>query len=534
MADVLDRPAARYRAASDAARTLHQLRYAHRDFLRNPVMAFVTLGFPLMFLIMLGLASRDAPPDPVTGAGAIQATAPVAAVFATVMATYVMMPFGISRARERGVLKRLRGTPLPMWSYLAGRVGSALSVALAGTVVMLAVAGLAFGLDMPWAQVPAMLATFAVGVVSFAALGFALAVVLRNSTAVLTFTMGSFFLIAFVSGVFAPDLALPRVLDVIGWVFPLRHFATSFGGTFDPTTAGLAWTHLAAMAGWGIAGAVVGVRRVSWAPARDVRTVGRLRRQRATGRQPRRGMWWQQVRYANRAVWRDPAAAFFVIAFPVLFVVVVPYAFGRPVIDGVDLARIMTPAMAVFAIAVAAYVNAPEAVAIQRDQRILKRLRGTPLPAAAYLTGRLGSVLWIAALGFIGVFLAGWAVHGVATRPSTWPLLAVVFVVGTAALAAVGFAIVALTPDAKAVPAIGLGTFIPLAFISDLLAFGIDLPDVLQRIGWVFPFKHLVHALETAFTGTGLAWGHLGVVALWGTAGAAVSVVRFRWEPRAG
>lgn len=501
-------------------------------------MAFITLVFPLVFLAMMGLATGEEM-DPLTGAPAIQSHAPVAAMFAGVMAAFVMMPYGISRAREQGVLKRLRGTPLSTSVFLAGRISAAMGVALLGAALMLGIAVVAFGLDLPVRLLPALTAVLVVGVLAFAAVGFAVVMLLRTSGGVMTFTMGSFLLMAFASGAFAPTAPLPRLLDTATWFLPVRPFATAITDTFVVGTP--AWSHLAILACWGLAGAAVGVRRWTSDPARARQQRGRrtatavaalgadqppaLRAARLVA---------QQARHANRQVWRDPASAFFVIAFPVLFTIVVPYAFGHPVIEGVRFAALVTPAMTVFAVVVAAYVNMPEAVAIQRGRGVLKRLRGTPLPAAAYVAGRLGSVLWISALAATAVLVAGWAVHDVRTAPSAWAPLAIALLLGTATMAALGLAVTSRVRDAKAVPAVSLGTFLPLAFISDMLAFGMQMPGPLATLGWVFPIKHLVHAVDAASQTSTLAWDHLGIIALWGAAGTAVAIWRFRWDAGSG
>lgn len=527
-----------------------QLGYATRDGWRTPLLTVLTALFPLVFLIMLGLASRDAPPDPVTGVEVIQHTAPIASVFAAVMASYVLLAFQISQARERGVLKRLRGTPLPLWAFLAGRFGYAALLAVVGSAVMFAVAVGAFGLEFPAARLPAMMVLFVLGVACFAALGFAAAMVLRGSEAVLTFTMGSFLLVAFASGIFAPGLALPRPLDVASWVLPVRHFATAFGEQFEPTGtgSGLAWEHPVMLAAWLIAGAWLGLRRLSWEPARaNAVTEPRFRlrrRARAQDRPPAAGavtpsrpslatMVWGQFHQANQQIWRDPGSVFFAVLFPVLFVVVVPYAFGQPVIDGVELARMVVPGMAVFGAAVTAYVNLAETVALARQRGVLKRLRGTPLPAGGYVVGRLSSALYVGLLGVSGVVFAGWVVHGVDVPFRSIPALLVVFAGGIPALAALGLALAALVSDAKSVPAVALGTFLPLGFVSDVIAFGV-LPEVLHTIGWLFPFKHLVRAADLALGSGALAWTHLAAVLAWGAAGALVAVLRFRWQPRPG
>jgi ABC-2 type transport system permease protein len=109
--------------------------------------------------------------------------------------------------------------------------------------------------------------------------------------------------------------------------------------------------------------------------------------------------------------------------------------------------------------------------------------------------------------------------------------LVVVFAAGIACLTALGLVIAALAPNAKTVPAIALATFMPLAFISEVFAFGIELPAVAETIAVVFPIRHLVDASRDAFSGT-LAWQSLAVILAWAVVAAVVAAARFRWQPR--
>jgi hypothetical protein len=67
-----------------------------------------------------------------------------------------------------------------------------------------------------------------------------------------------------------------------------------------------------------------------------------------------------------------------------------------------------------------AFINGPETVALQRDRGVLKRLRGTPLPAWAYLTGRLISVVWFSALAVLAVLPAGGCCTASRCRHGPW------------------------------------------------------------------------------------------------------------------
>jgi ABC-2 type transport system permease protein len=200
-----------------------QVVHASREAVRTPASLLVSLVLPVLFLVMNGLVAG---PPRLEGAGtdpAIQRLVPGTAVFAVAMAAFVMLAFGVASAAEQGVLKRLRGTPLPVWAHLAGRAGAATWVAVLGTVLMLVVGIVAYGLEVDPLRLPALLVALVVVIVTFAALGFAVAAVSRSSQSVLSTTMGAVVLLSFVSEVFAFDAALPRWAEVTGLVFPLRH-----------------------------------------------------------------------------------------------------------------------------------------------------------------------------------------------------------------------------------------------------------------------------------------------------------------------
>ena len=102
----------------------------------------------------------------------------------------------------------------------------------------------------------------------------------------------------------------------------------------------------------------------------------------------------RQVRYTNRAFWRNPASAFFTFVFPLMFLVIFTSLLGSgrvQVAQGVFLnqATYYVAAMGAFAVITASYTNIAVSVTFQRDAGILKRTRGTPLPPWIYLMGRV-------------------------------------------------------------------------------------------------------------------------------------------------
>lgn len=543
----VDRPVSRS-AGRSATRTsvslaLGQTGYAVHAFTRSRASVVLALGLPLMFLVVFGLLVGNETIDGGGGVRVAQYLAPVAVVFAVVMITFSSLPTGVARARERGILKRLHGTPLPSASYLIGRVGAAVVIALAGVVVLLVVGVVAYDVQLLGRTAAAVAVTLVVGIATFAALGLAAVAVLRSSAVVEAVTTGTILLLAFVSGVFAIGTDMPAWLDRFGWAFPLKHFTQAMTDAFDPfqSGAGFALDHLGVMVAWGVAGLFVAVRLYRWEPS-AARASGRTHPRRAVEvaallprSTPR--LLVDQVRYADTVVWRDPGAWFFGLAFPVLFVVLMPVLFGEDArIDGVPLAQQLAAGMPVYAIAVIAYVVQASAVAKARDGGVLKRLGGTPLPGWAYVAGRVGSTLWLSMTATVAVLLVASGLYGVVIRMPAVPALALVILVGSVCLTALGLALATVVRRSASVDAIALGTLLPLAMLSGVFPVAADFPVAVQRVVAYLPLEPFQRAVTEALASTrypNIAWSSLAVLAVWGAVAAAVASRLLQGDRRA-
>lgn len=242
----------------------------------------------------------------------------------------------------------------------------------------------------------------------------------------------------------------------------------------------------------------------------------------------------RQVRLEHRAFWRNPAAAFFTVVFPLAFMVIAQVALAEPLGGSTQAARFYTPAIMAFGLITACYTNVAMGVVLAREAGILKRLRGTPLPTWAYVAGRAGYAVVLATLLVIVVGAFEASVFGVVPAISRLPGLCLALVVGAASFAALGVAVTRLVPDAGAAPAVINATILPLLLISDVLVPLDEGP--LATIARLFPVRHLADALAAAYdpapVGTGLAAGSLVVVAAWGVAGLVAALGAFSWEPR--
>jgi ABC-2 type transport system permease protein len=252
------------------------------------------------------------------------------------------------------------------------------------------------------------------------------------------------------------------------------------------------------------------------------------------------GLAARQVRFENRSFWRNPASAFFTFVFPLMFLVIFNLLFGSGDYEGfgqtTSVSTFYVPAIAAFSVITATYTNLAITVSFARDEGVLKRVRGTPLPSWAYLAGRIGHSTLMSLLLVVIVTAFGFLFYGVDIPTNTMPAFIVAVIVGAASFSALGLALTALIPNAEAAPPITNATILPLLFISDIFIPLEDAPQWLETVANVFPIKHYSAAMLTAFnpfeTGSGFAWGDLAVVAAWGVAGVVLAIRFFSWEPR--
>jgi ABC-2 type transport system permease protein len=248
----------------------------------------------------------------------------------------------------------------------------------------------------------------------------------------------------------------------------------------------------------------------------------------------------RQVKYENRSFWRNPAAAFFTIVLPLIFLVIFNLLFGDDQLTRfggeVSGSTFYVPGIAALSVISAAYTNIAMMVTIARDQGLLKRVRGTPLPGWAFLFGKIVHATLIALLLVAIIIAAGALFYDVDVPTDTMPAFLATLAVGAAVFCALGLAMTALIPNADAAPAIVNGSILPLFFISDIFIPLQDAPAWLHRIGDVFPVKHFSEALQAAFnpfeTGAGFQLLDLAVLAAWGIGAVLVALRFFSWEPR--
>lgn len=249
-----------------AALALHQLRFDQRIFWRNPASLFFTVSLPLVLLVILGVSFGSTELSTHGGIAATDYYVPAIITVAVVSAAAQSLAMSLVQAREGGRLKRGRGTPMPAWAFIAGRIGNALIV----SVIMLAVVAVAgwalFGVELPLARIPALALTLAIGVIAFSCLGIALTVIIPTQESAASIATGLILPLYFISGIFIPDQELSG--SILGFAnhFPVRPFFEAMLGAYLPGGEGIDGGKLAVVGIWGAAAFVISLRWFRWSP----------------------------------------------------------------------------------------------------------------------------------------------------------------------------------------------------------------------------------------------------------------------------
>jgi ABC-type transport system involved in cytochrome c biogenesis permease component len=168
---------------SDLGLLWRQVRAQNKLFLRNPFSAFFSLAFPVMFLLLFGSLNGSGRIPELHNIRYIQFLAPGMLAFAVISTCYTGLVTGVAINRDEGLLKRVRGTPLPPWVYITARILSAVWFSMVSAVVMVVAAVLLFRVELIGRMLPAAAVTLLAGAACFCALGMAVAAVIPNGEA---------------------------------------------------------------------------------------------------------------------------------------------------------------------------------------------------------------------------------------------------------------------------------------------------------------------------------------------------------------
>jgi ABC-2 type transport system permease protein len=232
-------------------------------FLREPVGAFFTLVFPLMFLFLFGSIYGNVPQEEFNGQGTVDISVP--AYTAMIIATTGLVGLTITMAayRENGVLRRLRTTPINPLVVLMAQVIVLFSMTLLGMILLIIAGKLVYHLRFE-GNALSVLAGFTLSSLSFFAIGFVMAGLMPTARTAQVVGMVILYPMLFLSGAGFPRELLPETIIKISRFLPLTYVVTLLRGLW----IGEAWnkhvTDVLVLAGVLVVGVVVSIKTFRW------------------------------------------------------------------------------------------------------------------------------------------------------------------------------------------------------------------------------------------------------------------------------
>lgn len=233
---------------------------------------------------------------------------------------------------------------------------------------------------------------------------------------------------------------------------------------------------------------------------------------------------------------RNPAASFFTVVLPLIFLFLFTSIFGNDTLDnGAKVATLYVPGILTLAIVSATAVNVAITMTTRRERGVLKRVRGTPVSPAVFILSQSLAGTMIAFVMTLIISVIGRVVYGVSLQVATLPNLIISVGLGAMSFAAIGLAMTTIISSEDAAPAVTNAVFLPLYFVSGVFVPNEGVPDWVQTVGNLFPVSHLNRALQESYdpfsTGPAWPWEHWLVIVAWGAVAGGLALKRFRWTP---
>ncbi|NUK01814.1 ABC transporter permease [Streptomyces lunaelactis] len=246
-----------------------------------------------------------------------------------------------------------------------------------------------------------------------------------------------------------------------------------------------------------------------------------------------------------RAFFRQREQAVFTFAFPIVFLFLFASIFSDDVEGaGITASQLYVPAMIAAGIMSTSFQSLGISIAIERDQKQLRRLRGTPMPPAAYFLGKVWLVLVTGLLETAALLLVGTVFYDIdlPTGVGTWLTFGWIFVLGLTGCALLGIAISSVPKSGQSATSVVVLPFLVLQFISGVYIAIDTIPDWMLNISALFPLKWMCQGLRGVFLPESAAvleqagsweYGRIALVlGAWCIGGLVLCLMTFKWKSR--
>ena len=245
----------------------HQVGFDLLMFRRNPAATFFTVAMPLIFFVIFTTIFGNQRLDN----GVRQATyfVPGLLALSITSATMVNLAMTMTVRRERGVVKRVRGTPLPPVVFIAAQALAGVVISLVTGAVLIGAGWALFDVSVRAEGVISLGLSIIIGASCLAPLGLALTAVIPSENAAPAVTNATVLPLYFISDVFIVG-DKPAHLERIAEFFPIQHLAAALVESFDPELSGVPWPwqHWIVLGLWGLVGLALTIAGFRWTPRR--------------------------------------------------------------------------------------------------------------------------------------------------------------------------------------------------------------------------------------------------------------------------
>ncbi len=206
-----------------------------------------------------------------------------------------------------------------------------------------------------------------------------------------------------------------------------------------------------------------------------------------------------------KTFFRERDAVIFIFAYPVLMLAIFATVFSDQTIGlgpgrELSFAAYFLPGMVATGLLLTSFQNLAISIAVERDEGTLKRLRGTPMPPAAYFLGKIGSVLVVSVVQMAILFAVARLVFDIdMPGASGWATFAWIFALGTASGAVCGVAFSSLPRSGRSASAVVTPVVLVLQFVSGVFFAFPDLPGWMQQLAALFPLKWMAQGMRAVF-----------------------------------
>lgn len=235
----------------------------------------------------------------------------------------------------------------------------------------------------------------------------------------------------------------------------------------------------------------------------------------------------------------------FTFAFPIVFLFLFASIFHDDMADtGSTASQYYVASMVAAGIMSTSFQSLGISIAIERDDKVLRRLRGTPMPPAAYFLGKIWLVLVTGLMETAALLVFGATVYDVDLPSGVdgWFTFGWIFVLGITGCALLGIAISSVPKSGKSATSVVVLPFLVLQFVSGVYILIDTLPGWMLTIGAFFPLKWMCQGLRGVFLPDAAAalepagsweYGRIALVlGAWCIGGLVLCLLTFRWKSR--